>query len=473
MYPIHLQQLRPQTTAHLAQTMTLLGMTTAELRQNIEAELANNPALELQEVKRCHSCGRSLVESGLCPVCSRPHNPDQIEPIVFTSAQQDYFSSIGGGAQHNIHTDDLPDDNIAPALDLPTYVLQQIAPELAVEDRSIAAHILTSLDDDGLLRIQLFEISRYHHVSIERVIQVLDLIQHSEPIGVGAASPQEALLIQLDILAKIQDIPPLAKRAIETGMDLLSRRHYSKLGELLGIPPQDVEEIAHFISTNLNPYPGRAHWGSIRQGVEANPPTYHNPDILIGTLNQQPDSPLVVEILSPIYGSLQINALFRKALKNAPEEKSEKWQQDFEKANLLIKCLRQRGNTMRQMMTILTQVQRNFILRGDKFLHPLTRASLALQLDVHESTVSRAVSGKTARLPNGRMIPLSKFFDRSLPIRALIREIVKDEDNPLTDSQITRILHQEGHKVARRTVAKYRSMEGILAAPTRQKVANT
>lgn len=470
MYPIHLQQLRPQTTAHLAQTMTLLGMTTAELRQNIESELANNPALELREVRRCHACGRSLVESGPCPVCSRPYSPDQIEPIVFTSTQQDYFSSIGSGSQHNIHADDLPDDNIAPALDLPTFVLQQIAPELAVEDRSIAAHILTNLDDDGLLRIQLFEISRYHHVSMERVLHVLDLIQHAEPIGVGAASPQEALLIQLDILAKTQDIPPLAKRAIQEGMELLSRHHYSKLGELLGIPTQDVEDIAHFISTNLNPYPGRAHWGSIRQGVEANPATYHNPDILISTLNPQINSPLIVEILSPIHGSLQINALFQKALKNAPEDKSEKWQQDFEKANLLIKCLRQRGNTMRQMMTILTQVQRNFILHGDKFLHPLTRASLALQLDVHESTVSRAVSGKTARLPNGRMIPLSKFFDRSLSIRALIREIVKDEENPLTDSQITRILHQEGHKVARRTVAKYRAMEGILAAPTRQKI---
>ncbi len=470
MYPIHLQQIRPQTTAHLAQTMTLLSMTSNELRQSIEAELANNPALELLEVKRCRTCGRSLMENGPCPVCSRPHDPNQAEPIVFTSTQQDYFSSVSNGSQHIIPVDELPEDNVAPSIDLPGFVLQQIAPELELEDRPIAAHILTSLDDDGLLQIQLFEISRYLHVSMERVNHVLDLIRRSEPIGVGSSSPQEALMIQLDILAKTQYVPPLAERAIREGMNLLSRHHYSKLGELLGITPQEAEIIAQFISSNLNPYPGRAHWGSVRQGSESNPHTYHHPDILISTLHQQANSPLVVEILSPIRGSLQINALFRKALKNAPEEKTEKWQQDLEKANLLIKCLRQRGNTMRQLMTILTQEQRNFILQGDKFMRPLTRASLAIQLDVHESTISRAVSGKTARLPNGRMIPLSKFFDRSLSVRTLIREIVKHEVSPLTDSQITRMLHKEGHQVARRTVAKYRSMEGILPAQTRHKL---
>ncbi len=473
MYPIHLLETKPQTTAHLAQTMTLLSMNSAELRQKIESELANNPALELLEARRCRACGRLLVESNPCPICSQPYSPEALEPIVFTSARNDFFQSHRTGSSHNISPDDLPEDNLAPVLDLPTFILRQIAPELAEEDRPIAAHILTSLDEDGLLPTPLLEISRYHHVSIERVTRVIKLIQHSEPIGAGSSSPQEALLVQLEVLSNSRQTPEHIERAIREGMDLLSRHHYTKLGVLLDITAEEAEEISKFISTNLNPYPARSHWGSIRQGSEPTPHAYHQPDILISHLNGQPDGPLVIEILFPVGGSLRINPLFRKVFKNAPSEKIEKWQKDLETANLLIKCLRQRGNTMRRLLSIITQHQRDFILQGDKHLKPITRASLAQTLEVHESTVSRAVSGKTIRLPNGRIIPLSKFFDRSLPIRAMIREMIDSEKEALTDSQIAGKLGKKGYSIARRTVAKYRSMEGILSARTRQSMART
>jgi len=471
MYPIHLLETRPQTTAHLAQTMSLLNMTSAELKQKIEAELSNNPALELLEARHCRACGRLLPQAIPCPICSQLNNPEQLEPIVFTSSRGDYYNSHSGGATHNISPDELPDDNMAPILDLPSFVLRQIAPELSTEDRPIAAHILTSLDEDGLLQIPLLDISRYHHVSLERVRQVLDLIQRSEPIGVGSPSPQEALLVQLKFLSKTQEVSVHIEKAIQEGIDLLSRHHYTKLGKLLDISAPEAEEISKFISTNLNPYPARSHWGNVRQGSEPTPNVFHHPDILISHLNGGPDGPLVIEILFPVRGSLQVNQLFRKEIKNAPIEKVEKWQKDLENANLLIKCLRQRENTMQQLLSIITQLQREFILFGDRHLKPITRASLANILEVHESTVSRAVSGKTARLPNGRIVPLSKFFDRSLPIRALIQEIVDEEQEPLTDSQIAGMLGENGYQVARRTVAKYRSMEGILSARTRHSMA--
>ncbi len=471
MYPIHLLKTKPQTTAHLAQTMSLLNMTSAELKQTIEAELANNPALELLEPRRCKGCGRYLVETKTCPICNQLHDPNGSEPIVFTSSRSDYIFTNSGGSTHTISPEDLPDDNTAPALDLPSFVLRQIAPELAEDDRPIAAHILTSLDEDGLLTISPMEISRYRHISIERVKNVLKLIQRSEPVGVGSSSPQEALLVQLDVLSKTQDVPPHVENAIREGIDLLSRHHFTKLGQLLGISAQEAEEISRYISTNLNPYPARSHWGSVRQGSEPTPNVYHNPDILISHLNNNPNGPLVIEILFPVRSPLRLNPVFQKEIKNADGEKIEKWQRDLEKASLLIKCLRQRNNTMRQLLSILTQYQREFITQGDRFLKPITRSSMAEILDVHESTVSRAVSGKTARLPNGRIIPLGKFFDRSLPIRALIREIVDDEVKALTDSQIAGLLEDKGYNVARRTVAKYRSMEGILSARTRQSMA--
>ena len=140
----------------------------------------------------------------------------------------------------------------------------------------------------------------------------------------------------------------------------------------------------------------------------------------------------------------------------------------MEQANLLIKCIQQRNNTIQRMMTFLAVLQREFILKGDQFLHPITRAQVADELDVHESTISRAVSGKTIELPSGRIIPMERLFDRSLPIRAVIRQIVKSEKETLTDTQIATQLAQHGHRIARRTVAKYRSMEGILPAHLRR-----
>ncbi|MBG7609385.1 MAG: hypothetical protein IZT55_00825 [Anaerolineae bacterium] len=470
MHLIQSTQLRPQTTAHLAQTMALLNMTSVELKQKIESELSKNPALELIDERRCHACGRILIQSGSCPLCSHRLQVESQEPIVFTASEQDYYQTTGKGASTNhLLPEDLPDDNLAPSVDLASFVLSQIAADLHDEkDRLIAAHILTSLDNNGLLDIEPVEISRYHHVPLSHVESILSKIHRAEPIGVAASSPKEALLVQLEVLKSSQSIPSGTKRVIQEGIGLLSRHHYAQLGKRLELNVGQIEEIAQFIGANLNPYPARAHWGNIRQGSEILPQVYHRPDIIIRFLEDHPESIFIVEILFPIRGALRINPLFRQEIKKASADMANQWQQDFEKANLLIKCLRQRSNTMQQLMSHMTTRQRKFITHGNKYLKSMTRASVADMLDVHESTISRAVSGKTAQLPNGRIIPLSQFFDRSLPIRSEIREIISDENIFLTDSQVARILSKKGYNIARRTVAKYRSMEGIPSARARQ-----
>jgi RNA polymerase sigma-54 factor len=385
------------------------------------------------------------------------------QPIVYVSPREDFYAPSG-----RIAGDEMPDDNQAVEVEsLPTYVMRQIATDLAPEDRLLAAHILTSLDEDGLLDIPLVEIARYHHVLISRVESVQRLIQHAEPVGVGSTTPQEALLVQLEVLAETRRVPPHTDAAIRKGMDLLSRRQYSELAHRLGITASLAREIARFISDNLNPFPGRAHWGDIHEGNEAITDVYHQPDVIISLLNDTPDSPLVVEIVSPLAGTLRVNPLFRKALQEAPEEKSEEWQAHLEQAALLVKCLQQRDHTIVRLMQRIGVIQRQFIIKGDAHLFPLTRASLADELEVHESTISRAVSNKAVQLPNGRIVPLAKFFDRSLHIRTLLREIISEERRPLTDTQLAAILKVKGYPVARRTVAKYRSMEGILPAHLR------
>lgn len=475
MFQIQTQGLRPLTTAHLAQTMTLLHMNAAELAQKIEGELAQNPALELIEERRCPMCRRRLIDSGPCPVCSRPASVSVEEPIVFVSSRDDFIqNSTHGLSSQSNNYNELPDDNLSAAIDdLPTYVLHQIATEIAHEDREMAAYILTSLDENGLLPFSILDISRYHHVPISRVEALLKLIRRADPVGVGSTSVQEALLTQIEVLSETQTIPPLTERAIQDGFDMLSRRQYAELAKLLKVSIAKVNKIAQFIGANLNPYPARSHWGNVRQGGEVAPQVYHHPDIMIRPLDSRPDGPLVIEIISPIRGMLRVNSLFQQALKDAPKDKLEKWKEDLEQANLLIKCIQQRSNTMQRMMLFLAVRQRDFILKGDQYLYPMTRAKVADKLSVHESTISRAVSGKTVQLPNGRIVPLGLFFDRSLHIRAVIRQMVKHETDILTDTQIASMLADQGHRIARRTVAKYRAMEGILPAHLRRNIAKT
>ena len=466
IFQTHSTSLRPLTTAHLAQTMTLLSLTAAELKQKIESEVASNPALELVEERRCPTCRRPLSPSGPCPVCSRPQQSlatDQ--PIVFISPREDFYNSSTGGSSSTM---EIPEEELAPEVqDLPTYVLRQIAPDLNPDDRLLAAHILTSLDEDGLLSTPLIEIARYHHVLISRLENILHLIQRADPVGVGSTSTQEALLVQLEVLSENGPIPPLAAQAVRQGMDLLSRRQYSELGRLLNIPMADAKDLARFISENLNPFPGRAHWGDIHQNSGPAQNVYHFPDVVISQLSTDSNSPFVVEVISPLSGSLRINPLFREAIHQAPLEKAEQWQADLEQASLLVKCLQQRNHTLVRLMQRIVVIQRRFILHGDAFLEPVTRASLALELDVHESTISRAVSEKTVQMPNGRIIPMSRLFDRSLHIRTALRQIISQETKPLTDTQLVKLLKREGYSVARRTVSKYRAMEGILPAHLR------
>lgn len=456
-------ELRPLTTAHLAQTMALLELPISELAQKIESELSGNPALELREERRCPGCKRALPPSGPCPRCSTPKSLSQDEPIIFVSPGEDFRPRNRSAAE------DMPADNYSPAVeDLPTYVLRQIAPELDPRDHRLAAYILTNLDEDGLLEITMRDIINYFHIPPSRVRGVLDLIQRAEPVGVGSMSPQEALLVQLDVLAETQPVPALAARAISEGMNLLSRHQYAELGHLLTVSARQAESLACYISENLNPYPGRSFWGDIRHGHGETPNVFTNPDVVISLLNDSPENPLVVEIVSPYSARLQVSPLFRQHIDQAPAEKTEQWKSHLDKADLLVKCLQQRTNTIVRLMRRIVKLQRKFILKGDGHLRPITRASLAEVLDVHESTISRAVSSKNVQLPNGHIVPLSKFFDRSLSVRTALKEIIRQERTPLSDNAIAEMLAQQGYPVARRTVAKYRAMEGILPSHLRK-----
>jgi RNA polymerase sigma-54 factor len=312
-------------------------------------------------------------------------------------------------------------------------------------------------------------------VPISRVEKLIRLIQHADPLGVGSSSPKDALLIQLEVLGESLHIPDRAEDAVRAGIELLSPHHLPELARHLNIPTSQAREIVRFISDNLNPFPARAHWGEMPNTEASNSQenTFHFPDIIISRCTEEDDSALIVEIAMPFYGTLRVNPLFREALQQAPEDKSALWQEDLEKATLLVKCLQQRNHTIVRLMQKLVVIQREFILNGDAYLKPLTRADMAEELEVHESTMSRAVSDKAVQLPSRRIVPLAMFFDRSLHVRTALKQIIDQESDSLSDSQIAEMLSNMGFPVARRTVAKYRSIEGILPAHLRNHTFKT
>jgi RNA polymerase sigma-54 factor len=466
-YQRQIPLLRPLTTAHMAQTMSLLELNTMELRQKIESELARNPALELIDETRCPSCQRVLRSNSPCPTCSNSQNSSPEQPIVFLSARQDFYSPSGGSTNENdLASDEYP----AQKVDLVEHILRQIGPELPVEDRQIAYHILSSLDEDGLLPISTAEIAQYYHVLRSRVERVIRQIQAANPIGVGSPSPQDALRVQIEILRETSPVPPFITEAIQAGLEMLSPHRSAELGRLIGISALQARQVVRFIADNLNPYPARAYWGEAGRPAASPGPdqnVYTLPDIIINRVNETEDTPLIVEIAMPFYGTLRVNPLFREAIQQAPDNKADLWQTDLEQATLLVKCIQQRNHTIVRLMQRLVVIQRGFILYGESHLHPLTRAVMADQLQVHESTMSRAVSDKAIQLPNKRIIPLSMFFDRSLHVRSALKAIIDQETSPLSDASLAQILSMQGYQVARRTVAKYRAMEGILPAHLR------
>ena len=350
---------------------------------------------------------------------------------------------------------------------LPEYVLRQIAPDLDPEDRRLAAFLLTHLDEDGLLTTTLVEVAKYFHLPLARVEKVQQIIQRADPLGVGSINPQQALMVQLDALADTRAVPAIAREMIQRTFEMVSRHQYNEIARELKVPGRQVQEAARFISENLSPYPARCHWGDGRRCDESARNVYHRPDIIISTIDDHGHTRLMVEIIMPMMGTLQINPIYRQALREAKGDAVGPMKDDLNRAALFVKCIQQRNHTMQRMMQRLVVLQRDFILEGEKKIKPITRVQIARELDVHESTISRAVNDKAIQLPNRKIVPLADFFDRSLNVRTILREIILGETKPRSDSELVKLLSERGFTVARRTVAKYRSMEGILPAHLR------
>jgi RNA polymerase sigma-54 factor len=453
--------------------MSYLQLSAVELEAHLLQEIDRNPALELVDELRCPECGRRLRQLP-CPTCAAPRGDGG--PIVYLSPREPGFRS----ADRDEHADPL-EPTTPERLD--EHVLRQIGPALTRAERPLAAFILAQLDDDGLLREAPAEIAAYCRVSLRQVEHVLGLIHRADPPGVGARSPQECFLLQLDALAERGAAPAdmlnLARALITEHFEALGRMDYDRIARRLRqtrgwcLTGGQVEAAARFIQRNLTPFPAQANWGDGKSRPAPEAGVYRSPDVNIVQMGPEAGGCLAVEVFAPLAGWLRVNPELKAAVSDCTGDDRERWSQAVNEAALVTKCLQQRNHTMRRLMQLLAEGQRDFILGGDGDLRATTRVQVAKSLGLHESTISRAVAGKSVALPDGRIIPLAKFFDRSLSVRDRVRNLIEAETRPLTDDEIAAALADEGVKVARRTVAKYRKMLGILPANVRGRQARS
>jgi RNA polymerase sigma-54 factor len=232
-----------------------------------------------------------------------------------------------------------------------------------------------------------------------------------------------------------------------------------------------VADAYEFVRVKLNPHPAQGFSETNARDRDTRA-LYVLPDVLI---SKTPEG-FEVEVVESRRTMLRVNPIYM-ALNNelgrggtsetlSPQERKH-IQQYVNRAKLFIAAINQRRHTLLTISRCLVAKQRDFLEHGIRHLRPLSRAAVAAELGVHESTVSRATAGKYAMLPNGEVVPFSHFFTPSLSIKDRIKEIIERERTPLTDSQIVERLRREGIVIARRTVAKYRLQLDILPSSLR------
>ncbi|MGH2348442.1 MAG: RNA polymerase factor sigma-54 [bacterium] len=433
-------RIAPQIKAGLHQRMvpklmmvnTLLVLPLDQLLARIEQELAENPALERDEAVRPDEIAWSRVEDR--------------SAASWTPDDEDRDPFAGLSSSVSLH------DHLLLALQ---------AERLSPRDQSIGARLIGYINERGYLEVTTIQVAQELNAEPEDVERVLARIQRLDPIGVGARTVQESLLIQLEML---DDSPPraLAERLVRDHLAALADRRFEDLAKAMGVRASEVKDALVFLQTHCDASPGERYKTDQTGGAVA-PSEVAYPDVLI---RRTPDG-FAVELTHQDASALRVSAFYdqlRRQLRRNGE--NGEWSKDHirhyvSRAKLFVEALQRRNWTMANIVQAVVSVQWEYLDRGDAHLKPLTKAMIAAELGISESTVSRALDSKFVQLPSGRVSSFDIFFDQSVPVKEKIRAIVAAEPHPLTDEEIAVALTRVGYRVARRTVAKYREAISI------------
>ncbi len=344
---------------------------------------------------------------------------------------------------------------------------QLLLSKLSEDEERIGSEILGNIDEDGYFKAELEEVCKATNVPLETARAVLEKIQRFDPPGVGARDLRECLLNQMIIL-EVADQTAVA--IIRDHIGLLENKNYMQLAKKLGKSVDDIRQAVGVI-TQLDPRPGRQY--------SADRPHYISPDIYVHKMDEE----YVIMLNEDGLPKLKINSLYREALEGKQSlgaDGKEFLQNKLRSAVWLIKSIHQRQRTIYKVTESIVKFQRDFLDHGIAHLKPLILKDVAEDINMHESTISRVTTNKYVHTPQG-VFELKFFFNSAInrivgdsiaseSVKEKIRKIVSDEDRarPLSDKKIVEILKIDGIDIARRTVAKYREMMGILPSSKRK-----
>ncbi len=468
--PVQVQRASPQLVA----ANHILALSSADLQSLINKEIIENPALEMEETPICPTCGRAL-QGNVCPTCVSAAQPSQQvldhDDYLDDAALWQFQSTSGGSEDEEFD----PTTHVAAQMSLAEHLTLSLQAQLPSQDAPIVEYLVGNLDDDGLLRCSVEEVVHLFEVPLERVERAITALQAMEPIGVGARDVRECLLIQLAYVEAQGIYQPYAREIISRYLPQLSEHKYGQIASQLGITSEMVHQVSEFIKRNLNPYPARGYLGTyLGAGGDVEHVGHVMPDVIITRRPVFGGYQYDVEVVeskrfylhvSSSYSQLYGEVSGRHSL--LTEDERRHIQQYVSRAKLFIANINQRRQTLSKITRCLVDMQKDYLDKGIRALRPLTRAKVATELGMHESTVSRATAAKFVMLPNREVIPFSNFFVANLSVKDVIKDLIVHELTPLTDQELADMLSDRGIQVARRTVAKYREQLGILPSSLR------
>jgi RNA polymerase sigma-54 factor len=459
------QRLQQKADPQLLLTNRILQMSSMELQQRIALEIAENPALEQPEEFPCQKCAVPGPQCMECPYYHgqlnvRQSERDELRTMAFDLAQ---------GKDEEIDPIALIEDKQS----LQDHLTVQLHAATPPADHRIGRYLISNIDPDGYLRCTLDEAAADLRVRPAEVERVLKAIHNFDPVGVGARSLQECLLIQVETLRGEDELPVYVDRIVTDYWKELSANKVKTIARGLKAPLERVSEAVAFIRLNLSPYPGsqfRTPWdrNSHRsaQSVRPDVVVVHTPE---GELELHlPESEASHVQLNPRYTRLWQEMKERPGQHDEAERRHV--QEYVNRAQMFLKSLDDRKQIMLQVSECILEEQRPFFdEEREEDLVPLTQTKVASLLRVHESTVSRTVAEKYMQLPSGHVVQLSYFFDRSANLRKLVQNVLAHENpaSPYSDQEISDLLRNQGIVIARRTVMKYREEMNILSSRQR------
>ena len=441
-------------TPELRQAIQLLQYNSLELNDFINKEMQENPLLEMDS---------SNIELENVVKVDKEQEIDWKE---YLDKYDDY--SYRPQVDKN-QTESNLESFTSYDLSLREHLVGQLAlVKLNPEQFRIGEYLIQSLNDNGYLNISLEDIALQLNVSPEDLTNVLDIIQTFDPLGVGARSLVECLLIQV----KGQNInDKLINIIIEEHLNELGHNRLSKIAKEENVDLLNVQKACDFIRT-LEPKPGRSFQGNY-EDVK-----YITADASI----QFTDGEYIVLINDVTGPRLNINNFYKNMIKeDGDKETTEYLSNKLNSAMWIIKSIEQRRQTIYKVIQSILKFQLDFFKEGDKKLIPLTLKDVAEDIEMHESTISRATNGKYVQTPRG-LFELKYFFSSGLSssegsnvsstsVKSIIKDIIEGEDNkkPFSDQKIADILKVKGHSISRRTISKYRDELGILSSTMRRR----